>query len=168
MQNAKDSFYEVLRDRISALNPERTIAVRGVMRPGVLVDENETQSVALLADCFHLRWQAVVVDGENALPMVRLSCEISYATAGSKLNSGLDRGRCLAAMDAELLLAATKYPKNAPKSDYTALVNGGAATPSGTRIWWSDPSFAEARVDKDRVVRKATIDVMSWQEAGEL
>ncbi len=46
MQNAKDSFYEVLRARLSALNPERTVAVRGVTRPGVLVDENELQASA--------------------------------------------------------------------------------------------------------------------------
>ena len=41
MQNAKDTFYEVLRSRLVALNPERTIVLRGVMRPGVLVEENE-------------------------------------------------------------------------------------------------------------------------------
>ena len=55
MQNAKDTFYELLRERLAVLNPERTIVVRGVSRPGVLVDENELQASAALPDCFHLR-----------------------------------------------------------------------------------------------------------------
>ena len=41
MQNAKDTFYLMLQSRLTALNPSRTIVVRGVLRPGILVDENE-------------------------------------------------------------------------------------------------------------------------------
>jgi hypothetical protein len=41
MQRAKDTFYITLRDRIAALNPARTVLVRGVVRPAVLVEENE-------------------------------------------------------------------------------------------------------------------------------
>ena len=44
MQNAKDTFYELLRGRLAALNPDRTVVVRGVVRPGVLVEENELVS----------------------------------------------------------------------------------------------------------------------------
>jgi hypothetical protein len=32
VQNAKDTFYEVLRNRLVAFNPERTIVLRGVVR----------------------------------------------------------------------------------------------------------------------------------------
>ncbi len=52
MQNAKDTFYEMLRSRLVALNPERTIVLRGVVRPGVLVEENELLSSTMLPDCF--------------------------------------------------------------------------------------------------------------------
>ena len=34
MQNAKDTFYVTLRDRLAAVNPARTMVVRGVTRPG--------------------------------------------------------------------------------------------------------------------------------------
>ena len=44
MQNAKDTFYVTLQGRLAALNPARTIVVRGVVRPGTLVDENELPS----------------------------------------------------------------------------------------------------------------------------
>ena len=41
IQTLKDTFYGVLRDRIAAANPSRTIVVRGLIRPSVLVVENE-------------------------------------------------------------------------------------------------------------------------------
>ena len=44
MQNAKDTFYVTLRDRLAAVNPARTMVLRGVTRPGVLVEENELAS----------------------------------------------------------------------------------------------------------------------------
>ena len=56
MQNAKDTFYEMLRGRLAALNPGRTIVLRGVVRPGVLVEENELVSTVVLPDCFRVNW----------------------------------------------------------------------------------------------------------------
>ena len=56
MQNAKDTFYVTLRDRLAALNPARTMVVRGVTRPGVLVEENELVSAYEPVDVFCLRW----------------------------------------------------------------------------------------------------------------
>ena len=41
MQNAKDSFYMALRTRLAALNPDRTVLLRGTVRPGILVEEAE-------------------------------------------------------------------------------------------------------------------------------
>ena len=168
MQNAKDSFYEVLRGRLATLNPERTAVVRGVTRPGLVVDENETESVAALADCFHLRWVGASIREEGAMPLVSLTCELSYATGGTPLNGGLDRGRCLAAMDGELLGAVRQCPQNAVKNNYAALANGGAAFAMGTRIWWGEVAFGPVAVDADRLTRTATLEVMSFQEAGEL
>ncbi len=167
MQNAKDSFFEALRGRLVALNPERTVVVRGVTRPGLVVNENETQSVASTPDCFHMSWTGVTVTEEGALPLLSLSCEVRYCTAGSAMNGGLDRGRALAAMDGELLAILRQCPQNAPKSDYSALAQGGAAVGLGTRVWWSNPTFGPIEDDADQLARVATVQVMSFQEAGE-
>lgn len=168
MQNAKDTFYEVLRGRLAALNPERTIVVRGVSRPGVLVDENELQAAAALPDCFHVRWTTEDVEQHGAMPLIALGCEISYATAGAAVNGGLDRGRALATMDGELLTALRQHPRNALKTSYGGLAGGTAAAAMGTRVWWSDVTFGPLKVDRDRVTRTAVVKAMSYQEAGEL
>ena len=168
MQNAKDTFYELLRGRLAALNPERTIVVRGLTRPGVLVDENELGASAALPDCFHLQWATETVEMRGALPLVALGCEIKYATAGTALNAGLDRGRTLAAMDAELLAAVRQWPQHAAKDNYTPLGDSQAARPMKTAVWWGDVVFGAATVDRDRMTRKETVAVMSYEEAGEL
>ncbi len=168
VQNAKDSFYEVLRDRLANANPDRTVVVRGVTRPAVLVDENETANVASQTDCFHLRWTATTVTVEGALPLIALECEISYATAGNPWNGGLDRGRTLGAMDAELLTAVGTFPQSADKKSYAALVQGGGPTAMRSRIWWSDLKLGPAKVEADQVARTANIQVMCFEEAGEL
>ena len=168
MQNAKDTFYELLRGRLAALNPQRTVAVRGVLRPGVLVDENEVQASAALPDCFHLQWMGESVGTQGALPLAELRCEVVYATAGTEINGGLDRGRMLAAMDGELLTAVGQQPQNTTKNDYSALANGGAAAVRGTRVWWSDVVYGPVTVDRNQIRRVATITVMSYGEAGAL
>ena len=167
MQNAKDTFYEILRGRLTGVNPERTVAVRGVTRPGLLVDENELPLVAALPDCFHLQWGETVADAQGGLPTVTLTCAIGYATAGSGMNGGMDRGRALAAMDGELLAAVGQCPRSALKNDYSALASGGSACAMSTRVWWSDVAFGTVKVNGDRLTRVATVEVMSYQEQGE-
>ena len=61
MQNAKDTFYEVLRSRLAALNASRTVVVRNITRPGVMVEENELSSEQVRGDCFRLRWTGMEV-----------------------------------------------------------------------------------------------------------
>ena len=168
MQNAKDTFYEVLRERLAALNPERTVVVRSVTRPGVVVDENELQVSALLPDCFHLQWTAETTDAQGALPLVTMGCQISYITAGTAMHGGMDRGRALAAMDGELLAAVSQTPQNIVKSSYSALASGGLPVAMGTRVWWGDAVWGSAKVERERVSRTVTVAVMSYQEAGEL
>jgi hypothetical protein len=168
MQNAKDSFYQLLRDRLADLNPERTVVVRGITRPGLLVDENETESVSGLPDCFHLRWTEAAVTEDGLLPLVAVTCELNYATAGTAMNGGLDRGRCLGAMDGELLAAVRQYPQNVAKQDYSALASGGSAAAMNTRVWWSAPSFGPVKVKADQLTRATTLQVLSYQEEGEL
>lgn len=168
MQNAKDTFYEVLRGRLAVLNAERTIVLRGVIRPGVLVEENELVSAVALPGCFRLRWAPNGVDANGALPMVMLTCEIDYETAGTGVNGGMDRGRALAAMDAELQGAVNALPRSSAKMNFAGLANGKAAVTMSTSIWWSEIAFGKTVVKEDRLARTATLTVMSYQEAGEL
>jgi hypothetical protein len=168
LQNAKDTFYEVLRARIAAANPERTIVLRGVTRPGVLVEENELVTTSTLPDCFRLRWAATTVTAGGAMPVVALRCEIDYETAGTALNGGMDRGRALGAMDAELAGAVNATPQFTPKQSYAALARGGAAVAMNSNVWWSDAELGATTLREDRVGRTATVVVMSYQEAGEL
>ena len=167
MQNAKDTFYEVLRGRLAALNPDRTIVLRGVTRPGVLVEENELLTDVAEPDCFRMQWTKAAVDVSGDLPLVTLQCEFVYETAGTAVNAGMDRGRTLAAMDGELLAILKKAPRHAVKVNYAGLAFGKAAISMLTNVWWGGVVFGEAAPKDDRVTRTATVEVMSYQEAGE-
>jgi hypothetical protein len=167
VQNAKDTFYEVLRSRVVAGNPERTIVLRGLIRPGVLVEENELITATTLPDCFRLRWTETSVDRAHQLPLAVMRCEVFYETAGQVGNGGMDRGRALAAMDAELAEAIGATPQSASKQNYAGLATSGVAAPMSSRIWWTDVNFGAAEIKGDRVGRSATVMVMSYEEAGE-
>lgn len=164
MQNAKDTFYTTLQARLAAVNPARTMVVRGVTRPAVLVEENELASDAVPVDAFRLRWVGLKTDVNEALPLVTMTCEIRYATDGNASSGGMDRGRLLAAMDAELAAATGMAPRSAVKMSYTT------APPSalGTNVFWGDVAFAAAVVTDERLERVATVEVFCYQEAGEL
>jgi len=170
MQNAKDTFYTVLQARLAALNPARTAVVRSITRPGVLVEENELVSAYAPANVFRLRWTDTKVDTQSALPLVTLTCEVHYATDGNSGNGGMDRGRLLAAMDAELASAVSALPQSAVKMNYAALAGQSGASPvaMSTSIFWSDAAFGKTLTDGERLSRIATIEVHSYQEAGEL
>ena len=168
MRNAKDTFYEVLRGRVAVGNPERTIVLRGVVRPGVMVVENELVSAASVVDCFRLSWGESEIDVDGAMPMVAMRCVIEYETAGTALNAGMDRGRMLAAMDGELLKAVRTSPQRALKQNYAGLAFGQAVIAMKTNVWWGDVSFGDAVVEGERLKRTATVQVMSYEEAGEL
>ena len=168
MQNAKDTFYEVLRGRLAALNSYRTIVLRGVVRPGLLVEENELVSAVAIPDCFRLRWSVSGVDANGLLPKVTLDCEIEYETAGTGMNAGMDRGRVLAAMDAELQGAVNVLPRTSPKMNYAGLVSGAVAVAMSTSVWWGEVAFGKTVVKEDRLARTATVIVMSYEEAGEM
>ena len=168
MQNAKDTFYMTLQSRIAALNPARTIVVRGALRPGVLVEENELFSEIISTDAFLLDWTALHLDPQQPMPMAAVTCSIRYATDGNAGVGGMDRGRALAAMDGELAAALTQAPRSAPKLNYTTAVAGAAATPMSTGIFWSDPVFGPCEAVGERLGRTATVQVYSYQEAGEL
>ena len=161
MQRAKDTFYVMLRDGIAEINSQRTVSIRGVLRPGVLVAENELETGGPPADVFRVLWTAASVEGSGARPLAKLHCEIVYETAGSAGLSGMDRGRLLSAMDEELLGALAGLTQSAVKMDYSS----GVPVPQATRIFWSDPVFSEAVAVNDRMRRSVAVDVWSYEEA---
>jgi hypothetical protein len=170
MQNAKDTFYVALRDRLAALNPARTLVLRGVTRPGVLVEENELASADVPVNAFSLRWTGIGVDARGSLPLVTMMSEIRYATDGDAGNGGMDRGRLLAGMDAELSAAVSVAPQNVGKMNYTASagMSGVAPVAMATNVFWGDVTYGPVVVNAERLERVATVEVFCYQEAGEL
>jgi hypothetical protein len=168
VQNAKDTFYEMLRGRLAALNPERTIVVRGITRPSVLVEENEFATAVHPSDCFRLQWSETAIDANGAMPLVTMQCAIDYETAGTTSSGGMDRGRALASMDAELSAALTAVPQTTLKNNYAGLSTGQPAVALKTRIWWGEPQFGKVEVKENRIARTATLAVMSYEEEDEL
>lgn len=168
MQNAKDTFYVTLRDRLAAVNPTRTMVLRGTTRPGVWVEENELTSAYDPADVFNLRWSSLRVDSAAALPLVAMGCEIRYCTDGSSGNGGMDRGRLLAGMDAELAAAVNAAPQHVAKMNFSGRGVGVAATAMGTNVFWGDVAFGAVAVDGERLERVATVEVWAYQEVDEL
>jgi hypothetical protein len=168
MQNAKDTFYTTLQARLAALNPARQIVVRGVLRPGTLVDENELPSAWTPVDAFRMHWTTLQVTSASPLPWIAMECVIQYATDGSAGNGGMDRGRLLAAMDAELAAALSTEPHTVPKMNYSAAGGGVAPTTMATNVFWADPLFGAASAVGERLERSAMVQVFSYQEAGEL
>ncbi|MCU1222487.1 MAG: hypothetical protein JWQ42_580 [Edaphobacter sp.] len=164
MQNARDTFYLTLRDRLAALNPGRTMVVRGATRPGLLVEENELASAYEPVDAFRLRWTGLRVDATGARPLVAMGCEIRYGTDGNAGNGGMDRGRLLEGMDAELAAAVNATPQNARKKSYSL----PSAVELGTNVFWGDVVFGAATVNGERLERVATVEIFCYQEAGEL
>jgi hypothetical protein len=161
MQNAKDSFYMALRTRLVAINPERTILLRGAVRPGILVEEAEASFTQLPSDVFVLRWLGLGVDVNLASTMVAEECEIVYQTCGTQSFGGLNRGRSLSDMDTELM--AMLEPFYTPKLNYTATPPAALLT----QVYWDEPEFGPITIQKDRLSRSAKVMVYSYQEQGE-
>jgi hypothetical protein len=161
MQNAKDSFYMALRNRLAALNPERTIMLRGAIRPGILVEDAEASFNQLPNDVFIVRWLGHGADIDLASTLVAEECEIIYNTCGCQSFGGLDRGRALTHMDGELL--AILQPFSTPKLSYSEQPPSAFST----RVFWDEPVFSPAVAQRDRLTRSAKVMVYSYQEAGE-
>jgi hypothetical protein len=161
MQNAKDSFYLALRTRLAAINPERTVLLRGASRPGILVEEAEAPFSQSPTDVFVLRWQSLGVDDDLASPMNAMECEILYSTCGTQAFGGLDRGRTLSAMDEELL--SMLEPHSTAKINYAVQ----PAATMLTQVFWDEPAFSSVTTLRDRLSRSVKITVFSYQEQGE-
>jgi len=141
-----------------------------VVRPAVLVIENEFPAAAVdgipMAEVFCLRWTELAIDRQSAGAMVRLGCEIGYASDGSAGTAGLDRGRALAAMDAELATALTTMPMHASAEVFAEIAGGGAstATATGTHVFWGEAVFAPGGMRGERMERTAQVEVFGYGE----
>jgi hypothetical protein len=167
VQNAKDTFYVMLQGRLAALNPSRTMVVRGVVRPGTLVGENELPIGSVPTDVFRMEWTGLQVNGEGPLSLVTMGCTIAYCTDGTAGNGGMDRGRLMAGMDAELASALGMEPHTVQKMNYAAAGAGVAPAAMGTGVFWADPVFGAGTAVDERLERIATVQVFAYQEAGE-
>ncbi len=161
MQNAKDSFYMALRTRLASINPERTILLRGAVRPGILVEEAEAPFSQLPSDVYVLRWLGLGVDSDLPSTMTAEQCEILYQTCGTQSFGGLDRGRLLSEMDEEV--TAMVHPFYTPKLNYTATPPAAMLS----NVFWNEPTFSPIVTQRDRLSRSANVTVFSYQEQGE-
>lgn len=161
MQNAQSTFYITLRDRLAALNPNRTIYLRGVTRPGILVESNELVVAQPPSDVFVLRWIGLHNDPYLSEVLLQMECEIGYMTEGTTTNLGMDRGAMLTEMDAELI--SLLQPNTAQKINYSS----STSDPMETQIFWTEPTFGQVKIERDRLLRTATVSVFSYEEPGE-
>lgn len=156
VQQVKDSFYMALRERLTAVNPERTTVVEGALRPAIVVQENECGG-AEGEDTFRLSWgKRSSVTGHSRL--AKMDCTISYATRGSN-GTGSDRGRKLGELDAELL--AISSPPRIAVLDYSVI----PAKSAGSMMFWTDLELAATVDEAGRAEREATTTVYFLRSA---
>lgn len=161
MQNTKDTFYITLRTRLTTVNPARTMMLRSITRPGILVQDAEAPMTQPQLNAFTLNWTGLQADLQLPAILAQMTCEIQYATAGTQTNAGLDRGRALEEMDYEVLKLL--YPYSAQKMNY-------AQTPAAameTMVFWSEPEFGPIVTLRDRLSRTAKVTVFAFQEQAE-
>jgi hypothetical protein len=148
MQAAKDSFYMALRERLTGLNPARTMVIDGVTVPAIVVRENmEPRFGEAQTGAFYVDFGETLI-AESTRPMLGLDCHIWYASEGGG-GTGIDRGRVLAEMDNELVKICD--PPHTEMLDYSQ-------TPSadlGSGIFWTAPEMGNAPGD-------VSIDKQQW------
>lgn len=162
MQSVKDSFLLALRDRLAVVNAARVVAIRGVMRPAVIAEDVELlPAKGEPMDCFALRWLDEAIDPSEPLTLHALQCEVHYATRGSQEFAGMDRGRVLAALDAEL--AQMMQPRSTVLQDFS----GSSVVTRTTRVWWSEMEVSPVVVDGDALRRVVKLVVFALEETGQ-
>jgi len=171
MQFAKDSFSMALRERLSALNPGRTIRLSGAERPALVVPENELPTPAdRLPECFYLEWGGLktTVAAGSGQALCGLECTISYCTQGT-VESGVDRGRVLGELDRELFMIC--QPPSTPKLDFTQ----SPSADLGTGVFWTLPLIEEPKAAANeatsqsaRIGHKGRVTVFFFPEVNSL
>ena len=162
MQPTKDSFYVALRDRLVAVDPNRTITLDGATRAAIAVLENEPPTGApLLCDTFYLHWGNARPAPLAAGTLMALDCTISYCTKGSIPSASLDRGRDLASLDSDLLVMCS--PPQIAKYDYSS----GSPVALGSTIFWALPLLNAAKSTSPYVGRDVSITLFFYPEVNQ-
>ena len=163
MQATKDSFYLTLRDRLAQAYPGRTITLDGITRPAIVVVENDKPSVtARQHDALYLEWGEARAVRPAISTLMAMVCTMSYESAGTEQNGGLDRGRMLGELESELLGVCS--PAMTRKNDYMS----GSPADLGSNIFWSQPTFRGAKPGPGCVAREASITVYFYPEVNQL
>jgi hypothetical protein len=162
MQATKDSFYVTLRDRLARAYPARTITVDGNTRPALVVVENDKPSVtARQHDAFYLEWGEARAVRPAISTLMAMTCVLSYESAGTEQNGGLDRGRMLGELESELL--GTCCPTVTQKYDYT----GANPLDLGSQVFWTQAVIRPAKAAPGCVAREASITVYFFPEVNQ-
>ena len=82
MQNAKDTFYVTLRNRLATLNPNRTMMLREVGRAS-WSKKPRRQCPCCQRMLLVLRWTTLAPTSICPWVLARLDCEILYTTGGA-------------------------------------------------------------------------------------
>ena len=163
MQASKDSFYVTLRDRLAQAYPTRTITVDGITRPALVVVENDKPGVsARQHDAFYVEWGDAHAVRPATSILTAMQCTISYTSAGTERNGGLDRGRMIGELESELLAICS--PASTHKLDYT-----GAGDPVnlGTDLFWSRLVCHAVKAAPGSVAREAVLTVYFYPEVSQ-
>lgn len=164
MQAAKDSFFRALQSRLATVNPARTITLDGVVRPAILVVENEPYPPPkLFFNTFYIHWLGAPNVGEFAAtlaPRYSLAAQIEYFVQGtaSLQRSFGDRGRVLAQLDRELV--EILFPGSTEKMDHSAVP---PAALGSSLLWRWTPNF-QTIADGGVLRRITTVDVSFFLE----
>jgi hypothetical protein len=162
MQAAKDTFYITLRDRLVQVDPNLTVVIDGAIRPAIVVAENEPPSSSPRQDeAFYLDWEGACPVQPATSNLMAMGCAISYTCSGASDNGGVDRGRDLSALDADLL--AIFAPAQAHKSDYSS----GSPVDLGSYIFWSAAKLEPLKVEASQVGRQAKVTVFFYPEVNQ-
>ncbi len=159
MQAAKDTFLRTLSERLTGLNPARTVTLDGGARAAVLAVENETPSAYAERETFVVSWEsaALAVPGAG---LMYAECKVSYGSQGSDAMLRTDRGRTVTAMDGELLGMCT--PRWAAKHDYTQTPPAAL----GTNVFWTAPVLEGLSEAGGVLTRTAKVRLYFFPEVG--
>jgi hypothetical protein len=167
MQAAKDSFFRALQARLATVNPLRTITVDGVVRPAILVGENEPfPPPKLFFNTFYIHWLGAPAVREfrgTLVPRYEQIAQIEYFVQGtaSLQRPFADRGRLMAQLDGELV--AILFPGFTPKLDHAQV----PPVSLGSNLHWNwSPDLRTQPAGEGSVLRRiATVNVSFYLEA---
>jgi hypothetical protein len=164
MQAAKDSFFRALQSRLAAVNSARTITLDGVVRPAVLVVENEPYPPPkLFFNAFYIHWlgaPAVREFSATLAPRYSLAAQLEYFVQGTPSLQRIfaDRGRLLAQLDRELL--EILFPGATEKLDHSAVPPASL----GSQVLWRWTPDFQTIADGGVLRRITTVNVSFFVE----